>query len=250
MLVLQYPFFRLGEAWFGEKPRQERVDLISYRQYPEPLPHASCHPRLTLLTDLRREPDDILAAMSRETRYEIRRAQRDKLQHQFWCADAAASIPEFCRFYNRFARQKRLLRANPRRLHAMAKAGTLVLSVVSHDSLGPLVWHAIFLAAGRARGLYSASHYRSVVDSSVRNLMGRANRYHHWCDMLELCKRGASFYDWGGWYGGTTDAEKLRVNCFKKGFGGTIVQEYDGWAACSPVGHVVLAAARLAGRLS
>ncbi len=251
MLVLHYPFFRIGEAWFDEEPGQERVDLILYRQHPQPPPHASCRPRFTLVTDLRREPDDILAAMSKETQYKIRRAgQRDGLQHQFRWADAAAAIPEFCRFYNHFAEQKRLARANMRRLRAMVGINGLALSVVSEYKLGPLVWHAYLIGPGRARLLHSASHYRDATDSAVRNLVGRANRYHHWRDMLEFRDRGVSSYDWGGWYGGSTDAEKLRVNRFKEGFGGSKIQEYDGWAACTPMGRVVLLAARLVGHLS
>ncbi len=248
MLVLHYPFFRLGEAWFGERPAQERVDLISYRQHPQPLRQGLCHPRYTLVTDLGPEPDEILANMSKENQYKIRRAgQRDELQYEY--ADVQTAIPEFRRFYDHFARQKQLRQANARRLHALAQINGLALSQVRHRELGILVWHAYLLAGNRARLLYSASHYRDESDSGVRNLVGRANRYHHWRDMLKFREGGIATFDWGGWYCGNRDAERLRVNRFKESFGGAIIQEYDGWVARSPLGLAVLAAARLTGRL-
>ncbi len=37
-----------------------------------------------------------------------------------------------------------------------------------------------------------------------------------------------SIYDFGGWYEGREDEERLRINAFKESFGGTVAQ---GWNA-------------------
>jgi lipid II:glycine glycyltransferase (peptidoglycan interpeptide bridge formation enzyme) len=58
-------------------------------------------------------------------------------------------------------------------------------------------------------------------------MLGRANRYHHWEDMLRFKKSGISVYDFGGWYVGDTDQEKLRINDFKNKFGGQIVKNFN-----------------------
>lgn len=61
----------------------------------------------------------------------------------------------------------------------------------------------------------------------MRNLIGRANRFHHWQDMLRFKQAGIRVYDFGGWYQGTTDTEKLGINRFKAEFGGTVVTNYN-----------------------
>ena len=44
--------------------------------------------------------------------------------------------------------------------------------------------------------------------------------------MVRFKSAGISTYDFGGWYEGTTDHERLRINKFKEQFGGEIVKNY------------------------
>ena len=41
-----------------------------------------------------------------------------------------------------------------------------------------------------------------------------------------LKSAGISTYDFGGWYDGTTDQERLSINKFKEQFGGQVVKNY------------------------
>jgi hypothetical protein len=52
-------------------------------------------------------------------------------------------------------------------------------------------------------------------------------------------------FDFGGWYRGTTDQALLKINEFKRGFGGQVVREYDCEQILTLKGWVVLNAARL-----
>jgi lipid II:glycine glycyltransferase (peptidoglycan interpeptide bridge formation enzyme) len=73
---------------------------------------------------------------------------------------------------------------------------------------------------------YSASLFRKVDSSTVRNKIGRANRYLHWQDMQRFKSEGISTYDFGGWYQGESDQQRLSINKFKEEFGGQIVKNY------------------------
>ena len=56
--------------------------------------------------------------------------------------------------------------------------------------------------------------------------IGRANRLHHWLDVLRFRDEGFAIYDFGGWYAGRENEELLRINCFKESFGGKVVFHY------------------------
>jgi hypothetical protein len=56
---------------------------------------------------------------------------------------------------------------------------------------------------------------------------GRANRLHHWSDILRFRDERFAIYDFGGWYPGTHDQALLRVNLFKESFGGELVTQYN-----------------------
>ena len=59
------------------------------------------------------------------------------------------------------------------------------------------MWHAYHRNTERVTLLYSASFFRN---SDLRTQVGRANRLHHWLDMLRYKNAGIATYDFGGWY--------------------------------------------------
>jgi hypothetical protein len=128
---------------------------------------------------------------------------------------------------------------------ALAKADALDLSRVRMESGKVLVWHAHLWTPSRARLLHSASLYRESDDTGFRNLIGRANRWLHWRDMLRYKAQGITAYDWGGWYAGDENEELLRINRFKDEWGGRVAHEFHCALPGSPRGRLVLAARRL-----
>ncbi len=217
----------LREAWFDEEPECTGVDVIRYCQHPTPVAGASCREFFTLLIDLSKPPDALLAALDRDTRYKIRRAEKDGFVVQRCDPSDRTLLAEFCDFYDRFAAGKGRAKISRWKLQVYARAGALELSRCVAADGTPLVWHALLRSGSRVRGLYSPSLYRQSADSAYRSMIGRANCSLHWLDMLRFRSEGISILDFGGWYTGHTDHEKLRINEFKKGFGGEIVKEYD-----------------------
>jgi lipid II:glycine glycyltransferase (peptidoglycan interpeptide bridge formation enzyme) len=228
MIVFQSRWLRLGTVWFDEQPTDAKVDVIRYQHRKEPVVGTQSKEVYTLITDLRKTPDDLLAAMTKDTRYEIRRAtDRDKITYRCWNTDMAEPLARFIEFYDQCAALKNIPRAPAAYLKVMVEAGVLDLSCAMDAEGKELVWHAYYRGPWRMVLLHSGSIFRDSADTAFRNLIGRANRYLHWQDMLRSKTTGVVAYDFGGWYTGTSHQEFLRVNRFKEEFGGAVVREFN-----------------------
>ncbi|BBA34836.1 uncharacterized protein sS8_2891 [Methylocaldum marinum] len=228
MITYQGRWLKSGEVWFDDKPVHKEVDILTYIQCDNPVNGADCRPFHTLLIDLSPSATELLATLSENTRYKIRRgAEKDGVKYRGWNSSPPEVMAAFSEFYDRFASQKGLGQLNRVYLNALEAAGVLDISCVTDKEGRDLVWHVHYRNRHRARLLYSASLFREVENSALRNLIGRANRYHHWQDMLRFKQAGIRVYDFGGWYQGTTDTEKLGINRFKAEFGGTVVTNYN-----------------------
>ena len=215
-----------GELWFEEEPPANAgVDVLIYRFRRFPIPHARTTKLQSLCTDLTGPVEAIAAGFHSGCRYQIRRAEtQDRLAHQV-IPEAQEGLEEFIDFYDAFAQQKGLAPADRHWLARAAAARQLTLSCVCREG-ERLVWHA-HLRCGRTAGLaYSASWFRAM-DSEHRALVGRANRWLHWQDMLHLARTGAQLYDWGGVFADESTAERAGINRFKKMFGGEPVPAYE-----------------------
>jgi hypothetical protein len=215
-----------GEVWFDEDPPATRdVDILLHFQRQAPLGRGRCTPFLSLVTDLCPAPAAIMEGFGKDCRYKIRRADsRDELRMEF-VAEPQGRLDEFCRFYDTFARRKTLPAADRRWLTAACKAGQLALTLASRNGEA-LVWHAYVVSGRTARLQYTGSCFRDR-ENDFRALVGRANRWLHWRDMLCFKERGMQHYDWGGLFEDESVPEHAGVNGFKKDFGGQPVRSYD-----------------------
>ena len=106
------------------------------------------------------------------------------------------------------------------------ESGSLVLSKVDSEDGNTLIWHSYYCRDNRVHLLQSAS-VRHETDTNFNSMIGRGNRYHHWEDILTFKNLGIAIYDFGGWYAGNTDKQKLGINQFKEKFGGEIVRSFN-----------------------
>src|SRR5687767_18544 len=93
-----------GAVWFDEEvPTSSDVDVLLLLNRPSIAHPSLSKPFLTLVNDLRRPQSDLFSALSRTTRYEVRRADgEDGIQHHV-IAEPRSYLSEFIEFYNRFA---------------------------------------------------------------------------------------------------------------------------------------------------
>jgi len=211
------------------------------------VPSASCEPFPTLLLDLTQSKELLFAAIKKDTRYEIRRAEKNDGCVAEHITQPRALLSIFESFYRAFAQQKGVVVPDFESLDRMCCAGKLVLTRIVRGEEA-LVWHAYCCIKGRGRLLYSASLFRGL-DSGQRNLIGRVNRYLHWHDILAFKDASFHTYDLGGWSPPESgDAEKQKINQFKEEFGGNVTIEFNCIYAGSLAGGVALTAKRLLGR--
>ena len=219
MITIKGRFATYGEVWFDEEPpAAPAVDVLTFRSRHSPVGRDAGSPFSSLVHDLTLDREQLFATFDCTVRYEVRRAQsRDGLSATF-LDEPGAALDEFCAFYDAFARSKALPPAYRRALHATCDAGRLVLTAASRDGEA-LVWHAYVSDGRTAALLHSASHFRGT-STANRALLGRANRWLHWRDMLAFKEMGVATYDWGGLFDDETVPEQACVNRFKRRFGG------------------------------
>ena len=248
-------FLTRGEVWFdGDRDNTRLVDCIRYQQRSQPVPGARSKLFDTYFIDLSQPAEQLQANLNTDTAYKIRRArERDKIVCE--CCDARDPdvLGRFEEMYNAFAATKGLPALDRPRINAMANAGVLDLSVAKDSNGRALVYHANYRNRTRARELFLPSLFRQLSDSAARNMIGRANRYLTWSDVLRYKHDGLRLFDFGGWYSGN-DPAMLKINDFKKGFGGQVLREYEceqiltlkGWLAFK-VARLLKQAKRLSG---
>jgi hypothetical protein len=215
-----------GEMWFEEEPPPDAgVDVLVYRCRRMPISNARTETFRSLHTDLTVAADGIMSGFHESCRYQVRRAEaKDRLQFEV-IPDAKDALEEFSDFYDGFARQKGLWPADRHWLAGVAAQRQLALSCATRDG-ERLVWHAHLRSGGTVRLANSASLFRGA-DSEYRSLVGRANRWLHWREMLYFKEAGVQCYDWGGVFADESTPEREGINRFKKMFGGQPNVSYD-----------------------
>jgi hypothetical protein len=198
-----------------------------------------------MVLDLRQDTEALRAATAKDLRRNLRNGERNGLVYQSWRDDAGA-VAEACDFYDRFALSKGIPFADRAVIAAYAAQERLYVSVITAGD-EPLVWHMYYVWRHRVVSLCSASFYRGYTDPAQRALLGVANRYHKWRDILMFKDAGFTVFDFGGWYEGTTDPDRLRINRYKEDFGGTVERNWNCTLPVTLKGRLALLARRLPG---
>jgi len=230
MLLIKKRQLRIAHLWYDDQPPARGVDLVVYNQAPTPHPGVDWVPKMTLVLDLAKTEEALFAEMKSSYRAKIRTAiNKDHVLCKVDGAPDLAMRTEFCAFYDRFATAKGISLLDRNLLEEMAHQGQLAIAMARLEAQPmdePLAIHAYLVYGGRVRLLHSTSNRLGEHDADRLNLIGRANRLLHWESVRWAREQGHTYYDFGGWYGGTTDSQRLAINQFKDGFGGTRITEY------------------------
>lgn len=220
----------INDIFFSENPRSdEDRSLIKFFVQAQK-PGDGFSQFKTQVISLRVSPGVLFGSLSSNTRYKIRRAEREGYTPLLAREPTSSDIKAFCAFFNPFAAHKKLHPANLSKLNALRAKQSLILSSVTDRQGETVAMHAYVVDAGleRLRLLYSASHFRISASSEERNAIGRANRLLHWHEIETLSRAGYSAYDLGGIPMKDDDPEKNAIARFKSEFGGTHVVEFNG----------------------
>lgn len=234
---------RIEETWFTQCPPRTKADIVRLQQSPIPVPGARNRPVHTIVIDLTASEEALWSDVRKNTRYEIRRAEKEGVWHRDEAPRAGAAA--FADAYAGLQARKALWPLNRARLDGLAAVERLRITTSRGTDGAALTWHVYVCANGQARLLHSVSEAGLSASPENRNLVARANRLHHWKDMLLFKVEGIKSYDLGGWYAGEADQEKLRINQFKESFGGCREQRFNALLPLTLRGWVVAKAFQL-----
>jgi hypothetical protein len=203
------------------------ADVLKLCNLPAPFPGVANESCPTIVIDLSASEEELWNAVDRNTRKLIRQAMREgtgaeriELTEQTWNEFLSA----FCKLRRRKQNAGAL---GIGQIGEMVAKDRFVLTVSREANGNILSWHSYVLACGRTRLLNTMSDIDPRRDTHWNNLVGRANRLHHWQDMLRFKQEGVSSYDLGGVYRGTDDEEQINIARFKRCFGGRFVETFD-----------------------
>lgn len=130
-----------------------------------------------------------------------------------------------------------------RLLQRLGKVNDQKKLVVSCCSINneKLVFHVYFVDNNRASLMMSFSDFREK--NEISKMIGKINRYLHWKDIIYFRRNGFICYDWGGI--NENDESFKNITSFKKGFGGSEIDVYEGFAASTIRGRIYLSLRKL-----
>ncbi|HLH40251.1 MAG TPA: hypothetical protein VKX39_13965 [Bryobacteraceae bacterium] len=232
---------RIAELHYDEPAKAGvKADVIRYQWRFEKVRGTFSFALQTRVIDLSEDPDKLFGRMNAMARRHVRKAAADPVTAVFHSDPSRALAEQFETFYSEFARAKQIPGVNRARIDAMRAEGRLCLSRIDNAQGSALVWHAYFRDRGWARLLHSASVYRLDHSKDKEAELARANRLLHWRDMLALRELGVTTYDLGGWYAGSQDTAKLKINQFKESFGGRVIDLHNTYDAVTMKGRLAV----------
>lgn len=191
----------------------------------------------TLVSYLTEDEESIVSHISKNGRYEIRRAAKENVVCECKIGKelTANEIRQFADFFQKFWESKGRAGVKTddyiREIEEYAKQEAIAIATAR---LGEkiLVYHTYIVGDDFVRLYQSASQFR-LEEEIPHQLIGMANRLLHKEDMLFFKRQGKKIYDWGGAGKGE---EVASITKFKESFGGQPMQVYDfeevvGWKA-------------------
>ena len=236
------------EIWFAEE-KSELDGIILYRGAKEPIGNMLRRVR-TLVTDLRKTPEELMSACQKDCKYQIRRAEREGISASFLCGKdiTATDINDFLEFFMEFWTTKggaqETYEKYKEEIETYVREGVFAITKAITDEK-TLVYHTYIVGDDFVRSYQSASLFRQ--DKAEARTVSYANRYLHMQDMLYFKNAGKSTYDWGG--AGLSDEVKA-ITEFKASFGGEELYYYDCEDLVGTMAHAVKGLINLIGMIS
>jgi len=215
-------------AWFAEEPCK-RSGITTYHQ--ATFEGKDATEFVTLINDISEDEEAIKAHFSKSCKYKVNRAAREDVQIEIKDSaeitdeDIATFLDFFTTFWESKGTQFTEFDSVKSDLTDYRDAGALSIGI-GKVAGQTAIYHTHIYDDKTARLLHSASLYRLQEDEegNTKNLIGMANRYLHFQEMLHFKSMGLSTYDWGG-AGRSEDV--INITEFKESFGGELKTYYD-----------------------
>lgn len=194
----------------------------------------------TLVNDLSQEENVLYDKITKNYRYEIRRAQKEGTVCETIdkkSKDLDNILAEFKDIYETMFSSKGMRnKFNESLVRNGIKAENILITKATNPNNSKcVVYHAYLVDGENAMLMYSASTLATSVEKEEVNLIGWMNKFLHWYDMKQFKDAGLKKYEWGG-IGNKENPSGIAK--FKMCFGGETVKYYNYLYAASLLGGV------------
>jgi hypothetical protein len=242
-------FLKIRHVMFINSPVRKRAADISFyhgvNNEKDQLPESIlCKVKIrqqqnSLINDLTLEQDALWSCISKNFRYEIRRAEKEQVVFKFFKGREIENQNDLIELFkdtynNMFLNKGMSNKFNIKMVNKLIEDDSVMFTVAYYENR-PWVFHAHIIDKEDARLLYSASELWK--DKEASNLIGRMNKYLHWKEFLLFKQIGIKRFDWGGVF---SIAEPNGIDAFKMSFGGNPISYENLISAESLIGQVVL----------
>ncbi|MDE1987421.1 MAG: hypothetical protein KGJ28_12830 [Alphaproteobacteria bacterium] len=232
---------RTEVAFFTPPDAVPDADVLKLCIQPAPTPGACNFSCPTIIIDLSPSEEELWNGIESKSRKVIRQAMREAI--------TVNDVPLTEENWITFRAAHETLRSRKRKADALGVGqisdlvakGEYVMTTSRNADGTVLSWHGYARNHTHVRLLNTVSAIDPARDTAWNNLVGRANRLHHWQDMLRFKSESIRHYDLGGVYRGEDDPEQMNIARFKKSFGGAIVDRFDAVLPLTGKGRIAVA---------
>ena len=231
---------KITQVWFpAEEWKSFKTDLFFVHGVCEKKEKGVWQTFHTLLSDLTATNEDLMAAIHKNVRYEIRRNQKEDVTYRMYSSEEIEAdselLDKFATMYEAMYAEKGMKQTlNKEQMMLYAKTGALMISAMMMGE-DAAVMHSYIVAEDKVRLLHSVSEFRK--EEMDANFIARCNKRLHWEDMCYFKQSGRTEYDWGG----VSSLENPNgIDAFKFKFGGSPFTYYNQYEAGSFLGKVLL----------
>ncbi len=220
--------FQIEQQWFtgGEiaERRAHSQIVIAHAVNADSVDKKFLKRQNSLMTDLTGSEEDIFAGFNKNTKYEIRRADREGAQYRaYWGTEITDELINafgnmFCQMYTGKNIKKSY---NYDAVRACVSMECIVFTI-AYINKEPLVFHSYIYDEDNVRLYHSCSLFRDYKQES--KIIGFMNRGLHWHDIRLFKEMGRKRYDWGGI---VSTENPNGIDIFKMGFGGVPISYFN-----------------------
>lgn len=195
----------------------------------------------SLVTNLCESEEEIYGKFKKNTKYEIRRADREKAEYKaYWGQEITDEIIDsFSKVFHQMYASKEIEKAyNYKAVRSCVDSNCIVFTI-GYIENEPLVYHSYLYDDDNVRFYHSCSLFRD--NAQEAQMIGFLNRGLHWYDIRLFKAKGKKIYDWGGII---STENPNGIDKFKIGFGGAPVSYYNATIPVTAIGKGILLASK------
>ena len=228
-------------VYFAEDYQNYRsdADIVLFYLSPENVSGARIFH--TLRIDLTKPEEEIFSEFDSTTRHQIHQIEKKHdFELRYYDTPDLKILDEFFEYYDEFVREKGIVAGDKNLLLMAQEQNALSISLLADKDGQILCGLASIHEDSIVLMMYGFSYFRKFADSSMRNIISKANRYLHWEMIRHYKKLGYKTLDMGGLGMGQETSDLNTVDRFKMGFGGKIHTLQHFYHARTMKGKIVL----------